>query len=442
MIKFFDSSTRFYFIGIGGVSMSALAAFLISEGYSVGGSDAAESAYTERARLLGARVCVPHSAKNIKDENVIIYTNAVPKDNAELVCAYASGKMVFSRAQFLSLVAGNFSHVIYVAGSHGKTTCTAMLAHIFSAAGKDFACHIGGNDLTFKNFYSRRENKDFFISEACEYKKNIAYLSGETAVLLNADPDHMECYSGREELIKAYSDYLFRAKYKIIPSAGFGGIDGGITFSLSGADYYAESITEEKEKYSFDIIERDEFLCRAKLNVMGKHNIYNALASAAAARVYGISGERISDGLKSFKGVERRFERIGDFNGAAVYCDYAHHPREISAVLSTAHKIAGQKLFVVFQPHTYSRTKFFMDDFTEAFKSERRLLIYATFPARENYDREGAADVLAKRLSCGYADSVNALRAFFDGAEKGDVILVLGAGDIYSLAKITVEGKN
>lgn len=421
--------------------MSALAAFLISEGYSVGGSDAAESAYTERARSLGARVSVPHSAKNIKNENIIIYNSAIPRDNAELVYAYASGKMVFSRAQFLSLAAGNFKHVIYVAGSHGKTTCTAMLSHIFSAAGKDFACHIGGNDLTFKNFYSRGENKDFFISEACEYKKNIAYLSGETAILLNTDPDHMECYSCKEELLKAYSDYLCRADYKIIPS-WFSGAENGITFSLSGADYYAENITATKEKYSFDIIERDEFLCRAKLNVFGKHNIYNALASAAAARVYGISGEHISLGLGEFKGVERRFEFIGDFNGAAVYCDYAHHPREISAVLSTAHKIADKKLFVVFQPHTYSRTKFLMNDFTEALKNEERLLIYATFPAREAYDGAGAADVLAKNLSCRYADSLNALRAFFSEAETGDVVLVLGAGDIYSIAKITIGQKS
>lgn len=421
--------------------MSALAAFLIDEGYSVGGSDAAESVYTERARSLGARVSVPHSAKNIKDENVIIYNSAIAKDNAELVYAYASGKMVFSRAQFLSLVAGNFKHVIYVAGSHGKTTCTAMLSHIFNAAEKDFACHIGGNDLTFKNFYKRGENKDFFISEACEYKKNIAYLSGETAILLNADPDHMECYSCKEELLSAYSDYLFRADYKIIPSKGFCGAENGITFSIGGADYYAENITENKEKYSFDIIERDEFLCSAALNVMGRHNIYNALASAAAARVYGISGEDISAGLKDFKGVERRFEYIGSFNGASVYCDYAHHPREISAVLSTAHKIAVGRLFVVFQPHTYSRTKFLMDDFVEALKDEENLLIYATFPAREAYDGEGAADILAKKLSCRYADSINSLRAFFSEAKKDDVILILGAGDIYSLAKIAIESK-
>jgi len=418
--------------------MSALAAFLISEGYRVSGSDAAESSYTERVRSLGGRVFIPHSPENIRNENVIIYTSAVSGDNAELSFARALGKMIFSRAQFLSMVAGNFSHTIYVAGSHGKTTTTAMLSHIFCAAEKDFACHIGGNDLTFKNFFKRGENKDFFISEACEYKKNIAYLSGETALLLNADPDHLECYSGKEELFAEYLKYLSRAEHKIIPPSFKNAESDGITFS-AGGDYYAENITVEKERYSFDIIERDEFLCSVSLNVRGQHNINNALASAAAARVYGINGAYIAAGLKSFQGVERRFEYIGSFNGALVYCDYAHHPREISAVLASAHKIAEKRLFTVFQPHTYSRTKFLMDDFVSALKNEENLLVYATYPAREAFDKDGSAELLARKIPCEYADSVNSLRSFLSGAEKGDIILVLGAGDIYALSKIAIS---
>lgn len=440
MIKFFDGSTRFYFIGIGGVSMSALAAFLLSEGYAVSGSDAAESSFTERLRLLGADVYAPHSAQNLSGADVIIFSSAISNDNPELAYARVLGKMIFSRAQFLSLVAGNFSHAVFVAGSHGKTTTTAMISHIFYAAGKNFACHIGGNDLSFKNFFKRGEEKDFFISEACEYKRNIDYLIGETAVLLNSDPDHMECYSCKEELLGVYADYLSRARNKIVPAGSAFAANDGITFGLgAAADYGAEKITEEKERYSFDIRERGKFLCRISLNVMGEHNIYNALASAAVARVYGVSKENIEEGLRAFKGVERRMEYIGGVCGAKVYCDYAHHPKEISAVLSTAHKIVGGRLFVVFQPHTYSRTKYLMEDFSAVLKPEKNLLIYSTFPAREAYDKEGAAERLAENIGAAYADSLNDLREFFKKAEKGDVILVLGAGDIYNLAKMLVD---
>jgi len=441
MLKFFPKSTQFYFIGIGGVSMSSLAAFLISEGYSVSGSDVVESLYTERLRALGARVCVPHSAQNIKGENVVVFNSAIPINNVELTYAYAMGKMIFSRAEFLSFVAGNFSHAIYVAGSHGKTTTTAMLSHIFFAAGKNFVCHIGGNDLTFKNFFSQGDKKDFFISEACEYKKNISYLRGETAVLLNADPDHMECYSGRDELNSVFLSYLSRARNKIVPAQGFLPVNGAISFGFGSADYFAENITCSDEKYSFDIIERDEFLCSVQLNVRGKHNILNALAAAAVAGAYGIGGEFIRAGLKAFKGVERRFEFIGFINGARAYCDYAHHPSELSAVISTAKKITEGKLYIIFQPHTYSRTKYLMGEFVAALKENKNLLIYATYPAREEYDRGGSANLLAENIGCAYADSLNALRSFLSEAGERDVALFLGAGDIYSIAKIIVAEK-
>lgn len=416
--------------------MSSLAAFLLKEGYRVSGSDAAESPYTERLRSMGARVCVPHSAQNIRGEDIIIYNSAIPPDNAELVYARTLGKMLFSRAEFLALVAGEFSHAIFVAGSHGKTTTAAMLSHIFLAAQKNFVCHIGGNDLLLTNFFSCGDKKEFFISEACEYKKNISLLHGETAVLLNSDPDHMECYSCMEELNGVFLNYLSQAKNKIIPARGFQRVSGAVTFALKGADYYAENISCRGERYSFDIIERDEFLCGVQLNVRGKHNVLNALAAAAAAGVYGIGGTAIKAGLQAFRGVERRFEFIGRINGAEAYCDYAHHPKEISAALATAKGVTAGRLFVVFQPHTYSRTRFLMDDFVSALKWEERLVIYTTFPAREKYDSAGSAAALAQNIGCPYAESVNALRSFVSGAENGDVILFLGAGDIYSIAKI------
>lgn len=441
-IKYFENVKSFYLIGIGGISMSAIASFLISRGYKVRGSDICESEITEKLRREGAEVFVPHDRLNISDEKIVIYNSAIRGDNCELSFARDSDKLVLSRAEFLNLMGANFSHSVYVAGSHGKTTATCMIAHIFDAAGKKFCAHIGGEDLDFSNFVYKGD--DYFISEACEYKKNILKLKGETALLLNADCDHMECYSCKEELDRTFRTFLGEADNAVV--CGEGGLKilpNDVTFSLRRGCYYPENICSDGEKYSFDIIERDEFLCGVKLNVYGKHNIYNALAAAAVARLYGISGENIKRGLSSFKGVKRRFEFVGSFNGARVICDYAHHPDEISAVINTAKKITGGELYVIFQPHTYSRTKFLMERFVNSFKDIKNIAIYKTYPAREKYDEEGSAKTLADRIkNARYEDCIAGLKDFLSNVKKEDLILVLGAGDIYSLVKIMPEIKD
>lgn len=438
-IKFFENVKSFYIIGIGGVSMSALAEFLLKKGYRVKGSDISFNERTKRLKDMGVEIYNVQRGENVSDEEVVLFTSAVTDENEELVAAKRADKLIFSRSEFLNLIGKNFAHTVYVAGSHGKTTTTCMLAHIFAAADKSFCAHIGGDDLEFGNFVYRGD--DFFISEACEYRKNLNCLRGETVVLLNSDADHMECYKNKEELEATFYAFLSSAENKVAcRNSGLPFLPSGVVdYAYDKGCYYAENISSEGEIYSFDIIERDEFLCRVTLNLVGYHNVLNALAACAAARIYGIGGEEIKRGLEAFRGVKRRFERIGSFHGADVVCDYAHHPREIAAVFSAAKKISKGKIFLIFQPHTYSRTKYLMRDFVVALSSAENLLIYQTFPAREEFDERGSALRLAENIELArYTESPTGVRTFLQSAEEGDLVLGLGAGDIYEIMKEVV----
>lgn len=425
-LEFFENVKGFYMIGIGGVSMSALAEYLLFKGARVSGSDSCPNERTERLKEMGALVCFPQAAENITDENVVVYSSAIPKDNPEYETALKRGKLLLSRAEFLNLVGKNFPHAIYVAGCHGKTTATAMIAHIFAAAGKRFTLHLGGDDLFFGNFYAGGD--EFFISEACEYQKNILKLYGETAVLLNTELDHGECYASDRELEETYLEFLSRAEHQIVLH-GIRAKDA-LSFSFLRGDYTAGDLLSEGERYRFTILERGRALCRVTLNVFGKHNVLNALAACAVARRYGISGDAIRAGLESFSGVRRRFERTGSYRGATIVCDYAHHPTEIAASVAIAEKIAEGRLFILFQPHTYSRTVLLFSGFVEALRG-KNALVFQTYAAREKYFEQGDGRRLAKELCVPFADSVEGIKEFLSSVTRRDLILALGAGDIY-----------
>lgn len=429
--------TGFYFIGVGGVSMSSLAKLLFSWRLNVAGSDICESVYTRELRDMGISVCVAPDRESIAEFDVIVYTDAIPQSDIQLVEARKLGKIILSRGQMLSEVSKNFGTVIAVSGCHGKTTCTSMLAHIFKAADKKFCAHIGGRDLSFANFYI--DGYDYFITEACEYKKNFLYLKPHIAVVLNSNADHLECYDGFSELKKCYLTFADSADVKI---SRYGDIDaGGLTFGLNkNADYFARNISGVSEKYSFSAYEGAVELGKVRLNVYGRHNILNALAAIAAARSAGIGFSAIKHGLAQFRGVERRFEILGKINGAETVADYAHHPDEISASLHTSEKIVKGKLFVIFQPHTYSRTKLLFKKFVKALSGLDNLLVYRTYAAREYYDDAGSALALAQKIKKSrYGDDIQDITDFLSAAVEGDMILFLGAGDIYDIAKNIVK---
>ncbi len=413
--------------------MSGLAKYMLGLGKQVGGSDVSSSEYVEELAKCGAKINLNDNAEDISGYDFIVYTDAVSDNDLRYKKALELNKPLMSRGQFLYEVSKNFKTVIAVSGCHGKTTCTAMLAHIFAAADKKFTAHIGGRDLAFSNFYCC--GHDFFITEACEYKKNFLHLKPDVSVVLNSELDHVECYGSEEALKKAYVDFAESAVHKV---ALYNDLPiSGITFGFANdADYFADDVKVNGGNSIFTVYERGEKECEVTLNVYGKHNILNALAATAVARTLGISYEHISDGLNLFKGVERRFEKLAEVKNTVYYADYAHHPNELLASLKTVRAIAKGNIFVVFQPHTYSRTKLLFDNFIDVLSPLKNLLIYKTFAAREYFDDAGSALTLAQNIrNADYGDCVDDIRDFISKAKEGDVVIFLGAGDIYFIAK-------
>ncbi len=425
----------YYFIGIGGVSMSALACLLQDKGAIVRGSDAAEGEFT---RILQRRGIPVHIGDEEEiEEDVVVYTGAIAEDHPQLMRAKAAGKRLVGRAELLGKVAEGYPHVLSVAGCHGKTTTSCMLAHVLYAANAPFCAHIGGEDLSFGNYFSA--GGEYFLTEACEFKRSFLMLHSEVAVILNCDRDHTDCYGSDEETLAAYRTFASQAKKVIVcaddPRART--IPHTLSYGINGGDICAEEVASSRERYSFTVTERGNATLRITLSVFGKVHIYNALAAYSAARLIGISPERIKEGLESFRGVKRRFEKVGTFLGVPVVCDYAHHPREIAETIRTAERLTRGRVRVVFQPHTYTRTRDLMEGFVSALKKCHRPIIFATYSAREKYLFSGSAALLAAKLpDARYVQSgANLKKRLKEELSGEDLILALGAGDIYDIIK-------
>ncbi len=420
--------------------MSALAKLLSTRGYAVDGSDAARSETTEALAYYGIKTQVGSDGERaeLKRADLVVYTDAVPYDHAELSMARAMGKRIVSRADLLKTVCDSFSRVVAIAGSHGKTTCTSMCAHILRATGVPFTAHIGGEDSVFGNFYTSGD--EYFLTEACEYRKNLLKIPATAAVVLNIDRDHMECYKDERELTDCFARYCRNANTAFVCSddTRCAALGEYATFGIHDAlaDYRATDLRAGDERYSFTVEEYGKPLCRIRLKAIGKCNVYNALAAFAVMRSFGFDEREIKRGLESFEAVKRRFERIGFYRGASFICDYAHHPRELASTIATAKGICRGELYVVFQPHTYSRTRMLMNEFTTVLRGVENLMIYKTFSAREKYDAAGCAELLAQRVGSLYAENVHMLGTWLKKTVKdGDTVLFLGAGDIYYAAQ-------
>lgn len=427
----------FYFVGIGGVSMSALAKILLSLGKKVGGCDRSQSYYTEVLSSLGIPVAIG-ACEGLEDYRVVVYTDAIPDNNPSIIKARRMNKYLVSRGILLEEICKLFKNTVAVAGCHGKTTTASMIAHIFKAANLNFSAHIGGNDLTFSNAYFG--GSDYFITEACEYKRNFLYLKPDVAVILNSDADHLDCYGSAENLKRAY-DCFSAGAGKCVRLFGDGEKGGEVTFGFDDrADFYAKRIRNVCGVYHFTAYGYGKLLGEVKLSVYGKHNVLNALAAIAVSRVCDIGFDSIVDGLSSFTGVKRRFEKIGTVHGAVCICDYAHHPNEIKAALKTVRQITEGDVYVVFQPHTYSRTKNLFKSFVSVLSSVKRLMVYKTFAAREYYDDAGSALTLSFAIKHSHYGSAPAdIANFISQAGVGDTVIFLGAGDIYDVAKSLVD---
>ena len=418
-----------YFVGIGGVSMSALARLLNAHGVRVRGSDAAEGAFLPVLRREGISVSL--GSAEVISEDTVVFTGAVEGSHPQLAAARRAGKRLLPRAQLLGLIAERFPMTVSFAGCHGKTTATAMLSHILRGR-RPFTCHIGGEDLDLSNFYA--DGEEIFVTEACEFQRSFLSLKSGIAVVLNIELDHTDCYRSVEELFAAFSAFAGRAERVIVNADDVRArsLPHVLSFGLFSGDIRAAGLKSSGERYTFTVTEKGVPLVRVRLAVAGKVHIYNALAAFAAARLLGLAPQEIADGLSSFRGVRRRFEQVDFFHGVPVISDYAHHPREIAAAIQTAQAIAEGTVHVVFQPHTYTRTRDLMDDFVAALKAAESPVIYRTYAAREKFLFSGSAAMLTARLpdAC-YVQSPDRLwRVLAEKVKPRDLILVLGAGDL------------
>lgn len=422
--------------------MSALAKLLSYKGYFVSGYDQVRGEQTEELSLVGIPVFIGDGEDEyLKKADVVVYTDALSLEDTRIRYAREKGKILFSRGRLLAEICASFRYTVGVSGSHGKTTCTAMCAHILQALRVPFCAHIGGMDGEFGNFYACGD--EYFVTEACEYKKNMLSLPLSRAVLLNIDNDHAECYDGEEDIVDCFSRYCKQAEEAFVCADDEKCMRFGRNFTTFGienphCDYRAVALKQTGEKYIFGIEEYGEWLCKVRLNVFGKCNVYNALAAFSVMRSFGFPEREIVKGLETFTAVKRRFEKIGQTPSGGIFlCDYAHHPREIAATIETARKICEGELYIVFQPHTYSRTRLLFCEFVELFRNLPNVMIYKTYPAREFYDEEGSAERLACTIgNCLYSETVKQLGAWLTGnVKENDVVLFLGAGDIYYVAQ-------
>ena len=435
---------RAHLVGIGGVSMCPLAEVLQSAGLAVQGSDMNESESVLRLRNMGIPVCVGHNAENLGHCDFVIRTAAAPDSNPEIAGAAARGIPVYERAEAWGAIMRRYPNAVCVSGTHGKTTTTSMCTHIFMAAGTDPTVMIGGTLPLLHGAYRVGEG-DTVILESCEYRDSFLYFFPTVAVILNVEEDHLDYFQNLEaiqrsfrrfaELVPPESGWVIANADNASTMETLQGIARRVfTFGLSEtADCTAASLSKDRGAQVFDILVHGEFYAHVRLNVYGEHNIANALAAASAAFVLGLPGKAVEEGLNGFTGAGRRFQKKGDFHGADVYDDYAHHPDEIRALLSAARQLGYQRIVVAFQPHTYSRTVKLFDRFVEALQMADVVILAEIYAAREeNAYGISSADLCKKIPGSVYCPTLEDTAARLrELVRPGDLVLTVGAGDIY-----------
>lgn len=443
---------RAHLVGIGGVSMCPLAEVLHGMGLAVQGSDMSESASVLRLRSLGIPVAVGHSAENLGDCDFVVRTAAVHDDNPEISGAVARGIPVYERAQAWGAIMQGYRNALCVSGTHGKTTTTSMCTHIFMAAQKDPTVMIGGTLPLLHSGY-RVGQGDTIILESCEYCNSFLSFFPTVAVILNVEADHLDFFKDLEDIehsFRRFADLVPSDRGTVVANADDPGAMDALreyprpifTFGLEhAADCTAANLSEEDEHPVFDVMIHGEKYAHVALRVYGRHNVLNALAAASAARVLGLPGEAVEEGLNSFTGAGRRFERKGTFHGADVYDDYAHHPGELHALLTMAKELPYQRIIVAFQPHTYSRTQKLFDQFVEELKVPDIAILAEIYAAREqNTIGISSADLcrnIPGSFYCSTLDKVT--EKLRELAQPGDLILTVGAGDIYRAGEKLLE---
>ncbi len=445
--KQYKQRAKIHFIGVGGISVSALAEHALLRGNVVSGSEKKLNAQAKRLANLGVKIYAGHSAKNVCGVDLVVYSCAIDYCNCELVKAKELGIPTVRRSKYLGGILKKYKNCVCIAGSHGKTTATAMLSQIFIADNKNPTVFLGGNYGAFGNY--RAGGMDFAVAEACEYKKSFLDLPHSVSVVLNIDNDHQDSYADMNDMVNSFKKFTQKTITVLNlddKQAQKLGNSTTITFGINNnADFMAKDIKRGKQGYSFDLYAHGQKSGNILLKVIGVYNVYNALAAAAVASLYKVPFSTIKSALEGFGGVERRAEHIGSLGNASCYADYAHHPSEVLATVA-AFEESGQKTAYVFQPHTFSRTRLLMQDFIRCLSKCENLIIYKTYPARENFDINGSAFTLYTNLkgktNCSYAEDKQAMQADIINLIKNEGVkrvVFMGAGDIYEIANRLIK---
>lgn len=449
---------KIHCIGIGGIGLSAIAEILLSRGYEVSGSDMKESAETVRLASKGARVFIGHRAENVEQADLLVFSAAVGHDNPEMKRAEERGIPILSRAQMLGLLMQEYENSIAVSGTHGKTTTTSMVSLILERAKLEPTILVGGN-LTEIGGNVKVGHSRYFITEACEYMDSFLSLKPKIEIILNIDSDHLDYFKDIDHIVSSFDKFAH-----LVPGSGtiiaydanpfvnqvIRDLDNVVTFGLSeNCDYYAANIKfNEDGMPSFDVCHDGKLLSRVQLAVPGEHNILNALAAFTCACVLGVEPALTKKTLEAYHGTQRRFDLVGTTaRGVKIVDDYAHHPTEIKATLSASENVPHNKLWCIFQPHTYTRTIALFDEFADAFEKADHLILAEIYAAREKNIYKISSAQLAEKIKETHPDKdvlfmedFAAIADYVDSqAQRGDMVITMGAGDIYKVGEMLLE---
>lgn len=449
----FQKPIHIHFIGIGGISMSGLAEILLREGFTVSGSDAKESPLTKSLEAKGAKIFYGQRASNIMDgTEAVVYTAAIHPDNPEFARAKEKDLPMLTRAQLLGQIMRNYETPIAISGTHGKTTTTSMVSHILLEGKCDPTISVGGI-LPAIGGNIRVGESETFVTEACEYTNSFLSFFPKISIILNIDADHLDFFKDLEDIRNS-----FRRFTELLPSDGTLIINADIpdyqeitkdlpcqvvTYGLEqDADYQAKDITFDKYGHaSFTVYKNGRKTGSYYLKVPGMHNVSNALASIALGHLLGLSEDVIIKGLGSFTGTDRRFQYKGEVAGVTVIDDYAHHPTEIEATLHAAGNYPHQKVWCVFQPHTYTRTKALLPEFAKALTLADHVVLADIYAARETDTLGISSEDLQKRIQelgtpCEYFPTFDEIENFLlENCSRGDLLITMGAGDVVNIGE-------
>lgn len=447
-----------HLIGIGGISMSAIAETLKNWDFVVTGSDLNQSKITDNLNKHGIKTTIGHDLESAKNADLIVYSAAIGDQDPEMVIARENNIPLVGRGEFVGCLTKLYKETICVSGTHGKTTTTSMLSYCFVNAEKDPSIEVGAIlDLIDGNY--RVGNSEYFILESCEYKGNFLKFFPHTEIILNIDNDHLDYYKTFDNIIKTFVDFA-----SLLPEDGLLVTNADdknclalknvtkakfISYGIDNenADYLAKNVSYNENGFAkFDVYKNNEFFTTIELSVAGKHNILNALACLCVSDYYNIPKEIIAESLKQFKGAERRLEYKGTlYKNINIFDDYAHHPTEISATANAIKNKTYNESWVIFQPHTYSRTKLLLDDFANAVSNFDNIILLDIYAAREqntydisSKDLAKAIENLGKKVS--YIPDFNEVVSFIkNNVKENDIIITLGAGTVTNLGPMILE---